>query len=119
MCGESHLEWQAFGVWPVGHQHRVASFLFRAKDVGPNHQTIVHGDFNVPIDLHVCLLIGLSCKRLKLVAHAQSKAGATAFSGNLVEHRHSVYVRAFRQSIVITTGKSVTPIVRHDIATYA
>ena len=46
------LEGEALGVWPVAEDDGILSVFHRAKDVGAQHQPVVHCDRNIPIDPH-------------------------------------------------------------------
>src|SRR4029078_13689107 len=43
---------QPFAVWAVAQEDRIAAFLDRPEHVTSQHQTVVHGDRHIPIDLH-------------------------------------------------------------------
>src|SRR5262245_52592398 len=62
------LEREALGIGTVAQDHRVTAVLHRAKDVGAQHQAVVHPDRDVPIDAHAvahlaAMLVGLALPR--------------------------------------------------------
>ena len=46
------LEGEVLGVGAVGDQDRIAAFFHRAKNIGAEHDAVVHFDRHVPIDPH-------------------------------------------------------------------
>ena len=63
------LEGEALGIGAVAQDHRIAALLHRPKDVGTQHEAIVHLDRDVPVDAHAvahfaAMLMGLACRRL-------------------------------------------------------
>src|SRR5262249_22999568 len=46
------LKRQAFGIGAVAQDHRVTTSRDRPQDVCPQHKTVVHGDRDVPVDVH-------------------------------------------------------------------
>src|ERR1700674_4288326 len=50
------LKGEALGIGAVAEDHWIAAVLDRAKDVGPQHQPVIHLDRNVPVDAHAVAL---------------------------------------------------------------
>src|SRR5215468_11756998 len=74
------LEREALGIGTVAQDHRIAAVLHRAKDVGAQHQTVVHLDRDVPVDAHAvahlaAMLEGLAlpCSRARLLDRSHSR----------------------------------------------
>src|SRR5262245_43208516 len=74
------LEREALGVGAVAQDHRIAPVLHRPKDVGAQHQSVVHPDRDVPIDAHAvahlaALLVGLAfpCSSARLLDRSHSR----------------------------------------------
>jgi hypothetical protein len=51
-AGIPDLERQTLRVRPVAQNDRIATPLDRAVDVGPEHEPVVDGDLEIPIDPH-------------------------------------------------------------------
>src|SRR5262245_30179381 len=74
------LEREALGVGTVAQDHRIAPILHRSKDVGAQHQSVVHPDRDVPVDAHAvahlaAMLVGLAlpCSRARLLDRSHSR----------------------------------------------
>src|SRR5499433_3492474 len=74
------LEREALGIGAVAQDHRIAAVLHRAKDVGAQHQAVVHVDRDVPIDAHAvahlaAVFVGLAfpCSRGRLLDRSHSR----------------------------------------------
>src|SRR5207248_9805045 len=53
------LECKPLGVWTVAKEDRVPTFDARAKQVGAQHQPVVHHDRDVPVDAHAVAELAL------------------------------------------------------------
>src|SRR5262249_14898627 len=60
------LEREALGIGTVAQDHRVAAVLHRAKDVGAQHQAVVHPERDAPIDAHAVAPLRAMLVRLPL-----------------------------------------------------
>jgi hypothetical protein len=63
------LESEPFRVRAVAQDHGIAAFLYRPKDIGAQHEAIVHLDRDVPVDAHAvahfaAMPMGLACRCL-------------------------------------------------------
>ncbi len=52
------LEGEVFGVGAVSQYDRILAVFDRAKDVGAQHQAVIHGDRHIPIDPHAIAKLG-------------------------------------------------------------
>ena len=65
------LEGEALGVGPVAEEDRVAAFDARAKQVGAQHQPVVHDDRDVPVDAHAVAELALGRLHARLLLSAR------------------------------------------------
>src|SRR5467141_1261948 len=65
------LEGEALGIGPVAEEDRVPTFDARAKQVGAQHQPVVHDDRDVPVDAHAVAELALGRLHARLLLSAR------------------------------------------------
>src|SRR5512139_2087717 len=75
------LECEIFGVRTVAENDRKFSVFHRAKNIGAQHETVVHRDRHVPVDPHAVADLGSLLKRRHHALPRQLLRGGQATEG--------------------------------------